>query len=250
MRVGYAAKGVVYLTVGVLAARAAAGWGRVPDTGGALRTVERQPLGDTATTVVGLGLVAYAAWRVVQALLDVDHKGDDLKGLATRAGFLGSGLGYLGLAATALGLTASSRSSSATARLWTGHALADPAGPWLVGAVGLGVLAAAAWQFYKAYSLRFEKRLRTESMSASGRLWLRRVGRLGLVARGVTFGIIGWFLLRAAFYFNPREARGLDGALRVVRQQDYGPWLLGLVGVGLAAYGVFALLTARYRQVG
>jgi uncharacterized protein DUF1206 len=251
-RVGHFAKGVVYVVVGLVAVRAALGWGgRATDARGALQVLRRTPLGDLLLALVAVGLFAYVFWRVAQGLLDLDHKGGGAHGLVVRAGYVGSGLAYGGLAVTAAGLAIGSRGESGdNVRLWTGHALADPDRWWLVAAVGAGVLIGGGYQFYKAGSLKFLDRLRLSSLSSAHRRWVCRVGRIGLVARGVTFGVIGWFLVRAGLHVNPGEARGLAGALRYLRAQDYGPWLLGGVGVGLIAYGLFSMVEGRYRRIG
>lgn len=253
-RVGYTAKGIVYIVVGGVAVRAALGWGgRATDTRGALQTMGRPQLfGDVLLALVALGLGAYVFWRLAQSLLDLDRKGGDLKGLLVRAGYIGSGLAYAGLALTAAGMAMGSGSGGGRdhVRTWTGHALADPDRWWLVAAVGVGVLAGGVYQFYKAWSANFEERLRLSPLSADGHRWVRRIGRIGSCARGVTFTVIGWFLIRAGLHANAGEARGLGGALRYLRAQDYGPWLLGGVGVGLIAYGLFSMVEGRYRQIG
>jgi hypothetical protein len=252
-RVGFTAKGIVYATIGVLAAKSAAGLGggRTTDTEGALRTLGRQPHGDVFLVGIGLGLVAYAAWRTVQAVLDVDGKGRDAKGLVVRASFLGSGLVHLGLAATALALFTGARRRAPSEGIehWTARALAEPYGVWAVGAVGAGVLIAGLYQLYKAHGARFEKRLALEGLGADRRRWIRRIGQSGLIARGITFGIIGWFLFQAARHVDPSQARGLAGSLRVLRQQPFGDVLLGAVGVGFVAYGLHSLVMARYRRL-
>ena len=248
------AKGVVYVVVGGLAVRAASGWGgRATDTRGALQTVNRQQLlGDVLLAVIAVGLLAYVFWRFAQALLDLDGKGDDLKGLATRLGYAGSGIAYAGLALTAaaMALGGGGASRSDQVRRWTAVALEDPGRWWLVAAAGLGVLGGAGYQFYKAYTAKFERRLRLGQLSADGRAWVRRIGRFGLGARGITFGVIGWFLLQAAWHTNPGAARGLAGALAVVRRQEQGAVLLGVVGLGLVAYGAFSIVEGRYRRIG
>jgi hypothetical protein len=86
-------------------------------------------------------------------------------------------------------------------------------------------------------------------MDASTRQWVRRVCRFGMAARGVVFGIIGLFLLLAAWRNNPGEARGLGGALHSLQEQGYGPWLLGVVALGLVAYGGYQFVLARYRRI-
>jgi len=85
-------------------------------------------------------------------------------------------------------------------------------------------------------------------MGARHQRWAQWLGEWGLAARGVTFGISGGFLLYAGISADPSEARGLGGALVVVAQQPYGPWLLGVVALGLVAYGLFCLSQALYRR--
>jgi hypothetical protein len=251
-RFGFAVRGLVYGLVGVLAAAAALGLRRhATDPHGAIRALGREPFGPLLLVAVGLGLAAYAVWRFTQALLDLDGKGSSLQALIARASFLASGLVHAGLAFTAGSLAAGLRHgrSSDPVRRWVDRAMVAPYGRWLVAAAGLAVMASAAYQFYKAYALVFEEELRLARMSARERRWARRILRAGLAARGVTFGVIGWFLVRAALDIDPGEALGMGGALRTIARQDYGPWLLFVVAVGLIAYGVLSLVDARYRRV-
>ncbi|HVR71829.1 MAG TPA: DUF1206 domain-containing protein [Vicinamibacteria bacterium] len=252
-RVGYTAKGIVHVVVGGIAVRAALGWGgRATDTRGALQTMGEPGLfGTLLLPLVAAGLFAYVFWRLAQALLDLDRKGDDARGLLARAGFLGSGFAYAGLALTAAQMAMGGAGGGRDeVRLWTARALADPDRWWLVVATGVGVASGGLFQFYKAHANRFEEHLALSRISAQGRRWVRRVGRVGLVARGVTLGVIGWFLVLAGMHVDAGEAHGLGGALRALRQADYGPWLLGGVGVGLAAYGLFSMVEGRFRRIG
>jgi Domain of Unknown Function (DUF1206) len=250
-RFGFATRGVVYTLVGLLAAGAAAGLGgRATDAHGAIRAVGGQPFGTALLLVLGLGLASYAVWRFVQALADLEHKGADFGGLAARASFVASGLVHAGLALSAGSLAVGlHQGRSDPVRTWVGRLLTAPNGRWVVGGVGLAVIGSAAYQFYKAYSYKFEEDLLTSRMTAGARRWARRVGRAGLAARGVTFGIVGWFLVRAALEADAHEARGLAGALRVLGRQDRGHWLLFVVALGLTAYGVLSLMEVRYRRI-
>jgi hypothetical protein len=81
-------------------------------------------------------------------------------------------------------------------------------------------------------------------------MWMRRLGRFGVLARGLTFGIIGVFLVRAARHADPGEARNVGGALRFLQGQEHGALFLGVVALGLVSYGLFALFEARYRRIG
>ena len=76
-----------------------------------------------------------------------------------------------------------------------------------------------------------------------------RLGRLGFAARGIVFSIVGALLISAAIHAEPQEARGLGGALTMLGEQSFGPWLLGVVAVGLIAYGFYILVEARYRRM-
>jgi hypothetical protein len=242
-RAGFAARGAVYIMMGVLAARAAAGQGgRTTDARGAVREIGRLDGSGVLLLAVALGLAAYAVWRVAQAVRDLDDKGNDLKGLLTRAGFIGSGLLHAGLAMTAVGLGVTAGSGSV--RSWVAQALAQPSG-----IAGAAVVGSGLYQFYKAWAVKFEKRLRVDQMGPGARTWARRIGRFGLAARGVTFMIVGWFLIRAARTVSAREVKDMGGALRSLAGQEYGAWLLGIVACGLISYGLLSLVNARYRRI-
>ena len=127
--------------------------------------------------------------------------------------------------------------------------LSQPLGAWLVGLVGAAVIANGLLQLYRAYSAKFREKLRTDEMNADQISWVTKLGRAGYAARGVAFGLIGLFLIQAAQHREPGEVRGLDGALAALAEQPFGPELLALVAAGLAAYGIFALVEARYRRM-
>jgi hypothetical protein len=75
--------------------------------------------------------------------------------------------------------------------------------------------------------------------------WVRRVGVFGYVAKGVTFGIIGVLIGFAAINHDPKQAGGLDAALKTLSDQPFGTVALILVAVGLAAYGVYCFAAAK-----
>jgi hypothetical protein len=245
-RVGMAARGAVYVTVGVLAAAAAVGYGgRATGPDGAVRAIGR--VDRTGVLLLAAGLVGYAIWRFAQAFYDLDGRGKSLRGLADRVGDVISGFGHLGLALTAAGYGLTRGDSALRASV--ARRLREPGGPWTVGLAGAVVIGIGLWQFWVAWHLKFEKHLRLRGMTASARRWSQRIGRFGLAARGVTLMVVGHFLIRAARYMNAREVRDLGGALRTLQQQRNGAWLLGIVALGLVAYGVQSFLDARYRRV-
>ena len=252
-RFGYAAKGVVYITIGALAALAAfTGGGRTTDSRGAFEEILSQSYGRLLLGAIAVGMAAYALWRFVQAVKDTENKGSDAKGLAKRIGYAIIGIIHVGLAYSAAQLIFGSGGASrgdAASKEWTATLLAQPYGQLLVGAIGLGFVAFALSQFYKAYTAKFREKLKTNEMDEKMQAFATRFGQAGLAARGAVFGIIGVFLIQAALNSNANQARGLSGALRALEQQSYGQWVLGVVALGLVAYGLYMFVLARYRRI-
>jgi hypothetical protein len=249
-RAGFAARGVVYCLVGGLALMAAIGSGG--DVGGgksALRSLIGQPFGSLLLGGVGLGLVFFAAWRVIEGVADADGHGTSAKGLGTRALHVLSGLVNAGLALTAFNLALGSGSGGGddqAAQDWTQWVLAQPFGQWLVGAIGAGFIAAGLAQGWKGWRGDVMRRLAPPPQQ---RDLVKTLGRLGYAARGVTFAIIGAFLILAALHSDSDEAKGLGGALQTLELQPYG-WLpLGAVSLGLFAFGLFGFVQARWRRI-
>lgn len=252
-RSGFAAKGVVNLTIGILAALAAfKGTGRTTDSQGALEEILGKPYGRVLLCAVTVGLAGYAIWRYVQAFKDTEDKGSDAKGLAIRVGYAAIGLLYTGLAYSAVRMivgAGSRKSGDQSRKEWTAVLLAQPFGRWLVGVAGLGVIAFALYQFYKAYTTKFADKLKKNELDDKLETMAIRFGQVGLTARGIVFGITGLFLIQAAYWSNPGEAEGLGGALRALEQQPFGPWVLGVVALGLMSYGLYMFVMALYRRI-
>jgi Domain of Unknown Function (DUF1206) len=252
-RAGFAANGLVYVIVGALAVEAAMGvGGATTDPGGALGHILGAPFGRVLLGLVALGLAGYAVWRLLQAVLDTEHKGRQPQGLAQRFGFGFAAASYAGLALSAVAMAlnrGAQPNEDQSIQDRTAWLMSQPFGRWLVIAVGFIVLAVAIGQFVSAYRASFQRALQDQTLSPEARRLVRVAGRLGYLARGIAFGLIGTFLVVAGWQARPEQARGLGGALETLANQPFGPWLLGLVGVGLVGYGIHMLVSARYRRM-
>jgi Domain of Unknown Function (DUF1206) len=250
-RFGLVAKGFSYILVAVIALRVAAGGGGEPESReGALKTLADEPFGWALLVLVAIGFGGYAIWRFANAVFDREREGDDPKGLGKRLGDFGKGVLYTALAVITFGVVIGAGGGSSGQEEEATAALLDlPLGRWLVGAIGVAIVGAGAFNAYRALSGSFRKELREEQMSGAEQSWYTAFGVAGHLARAVVFGLVGIFVVRAAYQYDPDEAIGLDGALQKLAGETYGPYLLGAVALGLGAYGLFCLVQARYRDV-
>jgi fumarate reductase subunit D len=249
-RSGFVARGVVYGIIGILAIELALGvGGTTTNQQGALKTIAHQPFGKVLLILVAIGLAGYALWRLLHALLGHGPEASDTT--FERVDALGSGIGYAGLCVIAVEIVLGSASSggSGNTQQTTAGVLGWPAGAWLVGIAGAVLIGIGLFQGYRALSKDFLKDSKTEQMSAKVRNWIEWIGSFGHVARMVVSGMVGVFLIKAAFDYNPSNAVGLDGSLAKLAHASYGPFLLAIVAAGLIAFGVYSLSDARYRRI-
>jgi len=256
-RAGLVAKGVSYGLVAVLAIGVAVGQGgKATSRSGALATIADESWGKIVLVLLAVGFAAYAIWRFIQAVFErEDEHENEAKSTAKkwgkRAGYVGRGLIYAGLTYTTIKLLtdgSGQQSQNQSAKQTTSTVFDWPGGRWLVAIGGLAVLGAGIWNVYRALSRKYEEKWRG-GMSRTERTWGSRAGLIGHLARGVVFGLVGIFLLKAALEFDPDEAIGLDGALQTLANAPHGPWVLALTALGLLAYGLYCLVDARYRDV-
>ncbi|MCJ2035110.1 DUF1206 domain-containing protein [Methylobacterium sp. J-068] len=247
-RFGYGARGVVYCLVGGLALLAAIGrGGRAGDSESAIRWVLAGPFGAVLVGLIALGLLGFAAWRLIEGVTDADRRGTSLKGAVVRIAHLLSAAIYTGLAITAgslaLGL---GRNGGDAAQDWTAWLLAKPFGLWLVGFIGLCVIGGGGAFLVKAFRGDVTDRLK---LDAGHCRWAKPIGQFGYAARGIAFLIIGGFFIAAAWYQASAEVKGLAGAFAALRAQPYGWLLLAIVAAGHFAFGAFGLIQARFRHI-
>lgn len=254
-RLGYAAKGLVYFLLGVLLIEAAFGKHTAStDRNDVIRAIHNHAFGNVILAIIAVGLFGYALWDLALAIFDMDSYGTKAKGILTRVGYAVIGLSYIGLALAAIKLDSGSgnggASTNTTTQDWTARLLAHSWGVAVVIVAGLVVLGVAAVLFQQAYKAAFMRQMQSGKMSEAVRRGVKLTARLGLSALGVVFAIIGLFLIVAAAHRNPRQAKGLGGALQTLVNQPFGHALLFVVALGLIAYGIYSFAEARYRRIG
>ncbi len=251
-RAGYVAKGVVYAVIGILAIRAATSTGgKTTGTSGAFQSLGSNPFGKVLLILLAIGLLGYALWKLVQGIMDPEDKGNDFMGIIRRAAYVGSALIYGGLSLTAAQEVIGSEGKQESKDNLTAQVLAyhPPLGQILVALAGLVVVGVGLYQLHAAIKSKFMDDLKLDEMSEVEERWTTSVGSIGTTARAVAILIAGGFVVLAAYQSDPSETRGLGGALHTLSQQPYGPYLLGVVAIGLITYGLFMFMIARYRRV-
>jgi hypothetical protein len=252
-RLGFLAKGVLYMVIGSLALQVAArAGGRLTGTRGALTTVLGQPFGHTLLLVAAIGLLGYAAWRVLQGLFDPDRLGHDWRGLAIRGSFVARGVVHAALGWQAFrlyrGLSAPSGTSE---REVAAEAFQWPLGDWVVVLAGLGLIGFAVQQVYAAITCRLERNLDVEEMRREAGEWAVGLSRFGVAARAVVFAVLGWAIVVAGWSRDPSEVGTTASSLRTLAGQPgaLGRWLFGVTAAGFVAYGFYEIVHARYLHI-
>jgi hypothetical protein len=252
-RLGYLAKGIMWIMMGGLTLQAALGMGspRV-DQNVVLLRLFAQPFGKYLLIAFAIGLISYALWRVMQAFFDPDHHGKNFIGVVNRASFVITGLGYAGMAFAAIELslgTGSGGGSEQVTRLMTAQVLKYPLGSLLVGLIGLFITGLGIYQIYLGYSTRFERSFKEAEMTPEERRWAIRIGRFGHISRSIVFSVIGIIFIHAALKYQPNEVGFFGQALRSLSDQPYGVYIIGVLGIGMMAFGVYSMVLARYRRI-
>ncbi|WP_342528452.1 DUF1206 domain-containing protein [Chryseomicrobium sp. FSL W7-1435] len=252
-RVGYMAKGVVYIIIGVLALLAAVGpGGETTGTTGAVESVSTMPFGKLLLWIIGIGLFGYIVWNLIKAIKDPQGEGSDAKGWIKRIGYFVSAIIYGNLAIGAILLASRQKSSSGggeSEKEISARLMEQPFGVWLIGLLGLIILLYGLYELQSGARLKFMEQLKTHEMNAKEKEVAEKSGRVGLIARGIVLGIIGFFFTRTAWTHNPEESKGVGGALDELASQPYGTIVLGIVATGLILYGIYQFIRGRYEKM-
>ncbi|MEO5815415.1 MAG: DUF1206 domain-containing protein [Gemmatimonadaceae bacterium] len=252
-RAGFAAKALLYAIIGVLAFQAALGsGGKTTGTKGALREVLDKPFGSIALLIIAVGLLGYAAWRIVEGFADPERKGSDAKGLALRGSFVVRGIAHAILAVQAIRLASSHGGGvqdGAAAKEATSRAMTIPHGEWLVILLGATVACFGLYQLYRGARSKLSKQLDFGRLRTEAGPWAIVVSRFGIAARGVVFAMIGVLLIKAGWHGKASESGGVGDALAALGDGASGQIVLAIVAAGLVAYGAYEAVQARYRHI-
>ncbi len=248
-RAGYIVRGVLYAAMGTFALGLALGLGgTATDQSGSLVILTGGPVGRVLLIAVVVGLGAYAIWGFVRATFDPLHRGHDAIGVAERLGFAWSGIAYSSIALFALHLivgSATPKSHDATQDA-IAKVLALPAGQYFALGIGIVAIGVGLGQFFDAYRAIFKKDLKRTEMKKAERKIADTLGRLGMISRGVTFTLVGWFVFQGGLHRDPSEVHGFGGAFLALLAAPYGRVLLGIVAAGFIALGLHSLACARW----
>ncbi|HZQ49197.1 MAG TPA: DUF1206 domain-containing protein [Candidatus Dormibacteraeota bacterium] len=248
-RLGYAVRGALYAVMGLLALAVAIGvvGGQTTDLSGSLVFLIANPFGKVVLVVAIIGLTAYSVWGFIRAIYDPLHRGHDVAGYAARLGFVTSALSYAGIVILAIRILAGSAGGAGNSTQKTVAAiLVHPGGGWLTVVIGVVAILVGFGQFLEAYRATFKEDLKSAEMTDWERVNVIRLGRFGMFARGVTFVVLGWFVIQAGIHHDPAQAQGFGGAFAFLLAQPFGRVILGIVALGFVALGLHSFACARW----
>ena len=245
---GLVAYGVVHLLIGWLAVQLALGdrEGGASSTG-AVKQLAQQPFGMVLVWALAVGLVLLTIWRLVEAALGYRDE-DDPKRLGHRLLSAGRAVVYAAIAVSAVSVATGSSSGGGGGGTdsMTASLMDNPGGQLLVGAVGVGIVAAGVGLLVSAWRESYLDNLDAKGRSGRTGTTYRWLGRAGHLAKGLAYMVVGGLFLYAAATHEAKKSGGLDQALRTVLEQPFGPVLLTAIGLGFAAYGLFCFAQARH----
>lgn len=245
---GYLAKGLIYSLIGVLAIRLAFGMrgGRLTDPSGVLRTVLSQRFGRVMLLVIGVGIVAYAAYYIFEAAADLRRRGGGRRGWISRGMTMIKAAVYGAVGIQALLVVLFDRRPRDGTEQSADAVMQFPLGEWLLMAIGVGVAIYGITQVRMVWRGDVDddidaSRVRREAP------WILPLGRFGIAARSVIIILMGLTFARSGWRGRASDADGYREALETVA--SFHPALLGAIGAGLLAFGLYQLCYARYARI-
>ncbi|MDQ3234666.1 MAG: DUF1206 domain-containing protein [Pseudobdellovibrionaceae bacterium] len=250
-RLGYAAKGLVFLIIGVLALMTTLGQGgQLSDPADALKFINRQPFGQFLLLLMGVSLLGFVAWRAAQAIFNVEHKPQTGMNTLKRVGYAISGLTYLSLAVIAIRgfMDGRVQNKGEQSMALTAKALEWPGGPALVMLAGAIIIGVGVYHAYLGLTKRFMKNYEQGQMNAKEHEIIEKAGMIGLPARGFTFGIIGYFFIQAGMHANASETKNTKGVMSHILGLPFGEIILQVIAAGFICYAIYCFAAARFKR--
>ena len=248
---GYAAKGIIYFLIGVLAIEAAIlPERRAAGTYNALKHLSQQPLGSVILCLLAAGISGYVVRRLLQAIVYPGHEsGLKFTSILQRLGYIASSLSYAGVAYSAISIVFHLGKYNNRIQEWVEHLLHHViAGEAIVFVVGVGVTGVGIGYLYGAYTGSYISKFTSSDIDSRLEYWARWLGKIGISARGVSFIVSGICLVLASLASDSHLAGGVQKAFRILAEQPLGWLWLSLIGSGFIAYGIYMLVAARYRR--
>jgi hypothetical protein len=248
VRIGYLARGIIFLIIGGFALLAAGGLGAHPEGArDAMEFMFQKPFGGYVLWTLAVGLACFALWRLLQAIADTEGHGTSLYGLLRRSVLAGSGVFYLALAVATARVTVERRriSEDQSAREWTAWLMSQPLGRALLALLAAGFVGVAIGLTIEAIRANYRHEL---DATPEQRIMAVVLGSYGLLTRAFVFFILAFFLAVTAFDANSQEAVGLAGVLTAMQNESYGGVFLGVAALGLLAFGFFEIIEAVARR--
>jgi hypothetical protein len=250
---GLFARGVLYLVLAFLAFGLAFGHhsGHV-DARGALHELADGAFGTVLLVALAVGFAGFALWHAYEALTGGGpraHEASQRVANAARAVVYGA------LCAVAVSFVVSAHqaagdNSDQADKTWTARALDWTGGRWLVGAVGLAVIAAGIYLLVRAATGEQQDEAAVLDAAPREPAGVHVLGIVGNVARGAVVVMVGAFLLDAAVEHDPNRTVGIDGALQRITAHAYESVLAVLVAIGFAAFGLYSIARAAVNRSG
>ena len=243
-KMGYAARGMVYVVIGYLAFATVMGWGEhKADSKSAILSLKTQPFGELLLVVLVVGLMGYVIWRLIQGIQDTDNHGTSIKGLTIRFGLLCSAVTHTFLTYWVVYLLVTNTQSQLDSQQ---SFFSSSVSLWIFSIVGLFFIGVGVAHIYKGATARFERYLQIPDDKA---FWTVPICQFGLIARGVVWLIVGVTMLQSVIVAGQSETKNIDDALQWLNSTRYGLFLTGVAALGLFAFGLYGFLESAYRRI-
>jgi len=247
-RAGFAVMALLHVIIGAIALAIAFGHPGDAEPTGAIAQLADNPWGPVVMWACVVACWGLALWQASEATLRM--RGEPRKDRVAKfisSGFLAIAYGSVGL--TFAGFALGQRSDSGeNTRDFSASLMDNPAGPWVLVALGLTIIGIGIYFVVKGLRRGFKEELFHFEGTRRGRL-IDSLGVIGHAAKGIALVLTGLLFIIAAAKHRPEESTGLDGSLKALQDHPFGPTLLVAIGAGFIAYGIFALIRARFGRM-